>query len=262
MIDPYRFGTAGGDPATIFAGGDTGGLWDFTNAATLYADTARTTLATLDGPALGVTDLSGKGYHLDGAATVRRAGYLESGVAHRLGRTASGTLVGSTAGFTGYCAFRLASLTGSSGGDAHSALLGADRFNARVAQALVVTQPGQLFDLRFYGQFDNNDSTSGAVDISAGVDYYASVETTSTEITLRRNGVITGTPLTTVARTCSFHSNGGLWIGCDENGSASGPVFRRLAVGSRLYAALWINRPITTQERTDLNAWFANRAGL
>lgn len=266
MLDPYRFALVAA-PATIFGAGDTGGFWDFTNASTLFADTARTTPASLDGSVLGVADLSGKSYHLNGVATlIRRSGYLETGTSHLLGIPgASGRQVGGATGFTGYCAFRLASLTGSGeGGDPHSALIGADFQFYRVAQALHVLDSGLLYDARFYDQSASLfDQAGGAVNISAGVTYYASVETTTTEIALRRNGVISGTPVTTATRACSVHSvQSGLWIGCDANGSASGPVIRRVAVGSRLYAAFWINRPITTDERTTLDAWFAAVIGL
>jgi hypothetical protein len=45
-------------------------LWaDFTDASTLYADSARTTPATVGGPLLGVADKSGSGNHFTGVAT-------------------------------------------------------------------------------------------------------------------------------------------------------------------------------------------------
>lgn len=258
MIDPYRFGTAVlDDPATMFGAGDTGGFWDFTDAATLYADTARTTLASVDGPALGVTDKSGKGYHLNGNATVRKVGYVQAGASHRL-EIGSGLTVGSNIGFTAYIAFQASSVA------SDISLFGADISGARVAQALQVlaSVSSRFHCISFFGgssSFDQALSEVGAVAV-ANADTYAAVEVTTTSISLFKNGSNVGT-LATALRVNSTFASGYLGVGVDLLGTGS-TKFNHLPSGSRLYAALFINRPITAGERTGLNTWFANRAGL
>lgn len=60
-------------PADLFGSGQKGGWWDFNNPATLFSDTARTTLITASGQQVaGVTDLSGSGLHLSQSTSTRR----------------------------------------------------------------------------------------------------------------------------------------------------------------------------------------------
>lgn len=73
------------DPASLFGGSDEGYFFDISDLSTVFSDTARTTLASVDGPVKGVTDKSGKGHHLawvsGNTLTLRQSGsfyYLEA----------------------------------------------------------------------------------------------------------------------------------------------------------------------------------------
>lgn len=77
-----RFGktAAGFDPVTFWSG-QTGGFWNFADGANLWANTARTTPASVDGSVNGVTDLSGLGNHLTSASAypfTMKSGYCLS----------------------------------------------------------------------------------------------------------------------------------------------------------------------------------------
>lgn len=73
------------DPASLFGGSDEGYFFDISDLSTVFSDTARTTLASVDGPVKGVTDKSGKGHHMawvsGNTLTLRQSGsfyYLEA----------------------------------------------------------------------------------------------------------------------------------------------------------------------------------------
>ena len=63
-------------PADLFSSGQKGVWYDFSNPATLFSDTARTTLLTASGQQVaGIADLSGNGVHLQQATSTKRPVY-------------------------------------------------------------------------------------------------------------------------------------------------------------------------------------------
>ncbi len=241
------------DPASLFLGGIGGGYWDLTDPSTLFADAAFTTPAVLNGQVLGIRDLSGNARHLTGvsATVLRRSGFVEFPGTQVGLSTPGAAQVGSAAGWTTAIAFR----TDVVGAQNH--WLDADSQPTRVGQLFFIGAAAQQVSLAFNAGTPVvwGDDVNG--NILPGVDYASVSICTPTLLTMRRNKAVTAA--TVVASFPITNGSGRVGVGAAAGGTAN---FTQLPCKGRIYAALSINRVLTTQEISDLENWMYGKAGL
>jgi hypothetical protein len=237
------------NPVDLF--GATGGaLYDFTDPTTLFTDTTRTTLASLDGKVQGVSDISGKARHLSSASTtgiVRRTSGLEFQPAANLTLVTGTALTGSGAnGWTACMAIK------------PDAALGAYSWmDAELASFLVgrMLRTDTVYSARAYVLAVNYDASGGTV---AAVAQVVTVKAVQSVMIIRVNGVQVAT-VALGAGALAAQASGRICIGAAYNSSSNANAAK--AVGF-MYAALQINRGLTTTEMVSLEAWMAAKAGL
>jgi hypothetical protein len=221
----------------------------------LFSDTGRTTLALVDGPVTGITDLSGNGRHLQtptGNILRRAGGYLDFPGPPFIGfAPAAASQVGSLQGWTAAAAVRPdATLPLCRWMDASPALPD----NRAVAQAIVTTTSTYAVT---YVVTATQKAQAGTIPLVGNANVVLVNISTATTLTLRVNKVQDAQ--LTFAGTLAQFANGFFGVGAawTENTTQNqGPV------KGRMYAAFWINRPLTPAETTGLEAWMSAKAGL
>lgn len=247
-------GAAAFTPAALFGVGDTGGFWDFTDASTLFSDSARTTPATVGNQIQGVTDKSGTGRHLQtGSTTISmQAGYADfpGGVN---GFTVSTAQVGSaTQGY--FCIVAIRPVVG-----VEMAPIEADFGTPdRIAQALIIRATGDLSTLYFNSSGTSPVAFTATGAISSGIDYIVANQHDTAGGSLRVNRSVVASD--TASATPSVSVVGQIAIGSAWEGAGSSPGLRRYH--GRMYAAFWINRQPTGPELTALENWFGALIGI
>ncbi len=237
-------------PFSIFGPGDTGAFYDFTDSATVFADSARTTQSTVGGQIFGVTDKSGTGRHLSGAnagilrgqsAGIDYGSFPGSGI----GLVESGGQCGSSAGYYCIVACRPTTLTG-------AYLFDMDHSTQRVSQTI---NPASGVSTLVWNGSAVSFSASGGT-IVAGADVTISTLRTATAGDIRLNGTVVGTTAgtTTAATFTSLFALGSGWAGTSAANNAP--------FTGRIYAAFLLNRQPTATELAFLESWFAAKLPL
>jgi hypothetical protein len=267
------------DPTTFFAG-TTGGYYDLTLASSLWADSARTTPASVGGQVLGVTDLSGNGYHLSGTDTgmLRR----ETGGINRVefpgkaddfstytGLIVNGTAtMGSTASVSAMCLYKTSTLSPSA--SAQSLISSDQKFapggNIFITSAFGITNTTGYLYANFAvagasgGSHVLNSAVSGydtANKAAAGVASIASMVTRSGTAYLYNDGALVVSDADSSTYASKTQQGIGLGVGFNQT-SANGYA----AFQGDLYSAMIISRAITDAERFAIEAYMLAQAGM
>ena len=248
------------DVQALFAGGATGGLYDCTDAGTLWADAAMTTPASVNGVVRGITDLSGNGMHLTNTATtflLKNDGtrnYLECpGTAFLQAFTSANATLGSAAGYAFAACYRATDYSG------YMTVLAADRSLAYVSPGISTLSGADAGSIST--TFRKPPSSVWSVDETgsktAGLDVVASFRVNSSGGILRRDGAQTA-------------SASGVGVGASV---ASSPL--SLAAGfanasnnyfypfkGRIYCAMFVSSPPSDIGLQTIEAFFSARAVL
>jgi hypothetical protein len=248
---------SGFTPAGLFTGGTTGVFYDFTDPATLFSDTSRTTLSTVGGQIRGVTDKSGTGQHLSTASTtiLRQAGtkFNYASFPGNVDGFTVTTAVGSAAGFFWCVGVRPANVA-SATQCALEAQYGPS--TQAITQAATVGSSGLIQHLTFATDFTSVAASSANSLIVDATDYAISGYRTTTVT----KGRIDGVEVATAANTKNPNSNASapLIVGSGFRGTTTGNQVRW---NGRIYAALFVNRQLTAPELVDTEAWFMAHRG-
>lgn len=241
----------GGFNPVTFWSGYTGGFWDFTNPANLFADIALTTPATLDaaGGVIGVSDSSGNGTKLTQLAGgytnafTMRSGYCESYV----GGLQSAAVPAMTS-FTAIILVRPSSVIST------QALMDTDYGSGnRVSQNIIFDASSKMQTYIFGYGTPSTIMTSPT--LVAGTDYYASVAVDNSSADLRIGG--------TTQNTGAGGTVGGvpvpIGVGAAWAGTNTFPQVNPFS--GRIYCAAWINKKCTPTEIQDIGNYMNSLAG-
>lgn len=248
------------DPSDLFNNGENGGWYDPSDLSTLWQDTAGTTAVTTSGQSVArIDDKSGSGHHLTQATAASRPTYQTSGGLHWLDFDGTDDYLQETS-FT-------ASITDSGGALAVSSASNNAEKIGGLLEELVQGSSGDTgrniiyFDTRATPRRIANyapDSTGGTVDRLIDLD--AEIDSTAKVFIFNSDGTSGSAYLdnvqqgSTVSTTAAFPSTTKITIGRQ----AAGPSYH----DGKLYGALILDRALTTQERSDLNTWLSDKAGI
>lgn len=253
LLNPFRF-AAGGAPSDLsdvqsLYSGYNGGFYNFTDPSTLWADTSRTTPATVGGYVRGVTDLSGNGLHLSTSSTDRfvleQAGsqyYVRciGGSGTSAFVTATGVL-GSSSGHSQIAFYR-------AGGHTQAmALVAADNSSARLTQGITLNT-GATYGAITSTYFDVSTIThtvSESTSRIAGRDHLASVVVTTAGGQAWIDGGLVST-LVDAQTLGASNSSARLTVAGSELGTPT-PT-SQIFVGA-LYVVGLIGRPLSDSQR-------------
>ena len=255
----YGIGTGGAiftwTPLALFQAGGVGGYYDFSRADTLFSNSGFTVPATVGGQIQGVLDLSGGAHHLTTALTniIRQANYATfagSTFPLQCGSFAASAAAGNTKG----CAFRPNS------GAVTQGLIAVDRDSAcnQPTGAMYIDSTGVAVVADFFGSSCAQKAVgSGPASIVGGNDYAAIGRyQPSLQSTIIVNNVESVVAYAAVSPTATSATIG---LGAQYYGTTA---LQYVPYSGRMYAAVFINRPITDVERTNLNIWLRLKAGL
>lgn len=246
-------------PAGLFGGGDTGAFFDFTSAATLFSDTARTTLATVGGQVRGITDLSGTGRHLQTVSTTILR-QQDTGVDYV-------DFPGAVEGFVGVDGplnsssgmFSIVSIRPTTP-SVQGNVLDMEQPRSgqpKVGQTLLIGAPPNF--IPFSSCWDNTSAVQDAAFNLSGTQFTSGVKATmaseklASSIDIRLNGTVINTN-SSITTPSAVNTLNGFAVGSGYAGTSSANFRQYLG---RIYAVLFINRVLTSTEQSNLQTWFA-----
>jgi len=240
--------SAGFNPVDFWTG-QTGGFWDFTDGANLFADASLTTPATLNaaGGVLGVADLTGNGTKLTQVtgftnAFTMRSGYCESYI--------GGLSTASVPSMTAYTAIILVRPTVV---NSNQALMDTDYGSSNRISQNIIFSSGSVMQSYVFG-FSSPNIYMPSPTLVASTDYYASVATDNSGANLR----IGGTTYTSGSGTVGGAAVP-IAVGAAYAGTNTYPQVNPFS--GRIYCAAWINKKCTPAEIADIGAYMNTLAG-
>jgi len=237
------------NPVTFWSG-QTGGFWDFTDSANLFADVTLTTPATLNaaGGVLGVADLTGNGTKLTQVSGYTNAFTMRSGYCESYVGGLSTASVPAMSSFTAIILVRPSSVTST------QALMDTDYGNSnRISQNIIFDASSKMQTYIFGYPAPPYTMTTPTLVVST--DYYASVAVDSNDADLRVGG--------TTYNTAAGGGVGGvavpIAVGAAYAGTNTRPMINPFT--GRIYCAAWINKKCTPTEIADIGAYMNTLAG-
>lgn len=233
------------DPV-VFWTGQTGGFWNFADAANLWSNTARTTPASIDGSVNGVTDLSGLGNHLTSASAYPFT--MKSG--HCLANQDGAMITINVISMGLYTSFAL--VRTNTMGTAQSVVDSDYGTGNRVSQNLYITSSNVLGSYIF--GYSSPSVIMPSPTLVTATDYYASVAVNNSSADLRIAG-------STYNSGTGGTLAGGLApvaIGASFGGTLT-PQFQDFT--GRIYCAGWIGKKCTLSEIQDIGNYMNTLAG-
>jgi len=241
--------SAGFNPVDFWAG-QTGGFWDFTDPANLFADTSLTTPATLNaaGGVLGVADLTGNGTKLTQVSSYTNAFTMRSGYCESYVGGLSTASVPSMSAYTALILVRPATVT------ATEALMDTDYGSSnRISQNIIFTS-SSLMQTYIFG-YGSPSTVMSSPTLVVSTDYFASVAVDSADANLR----IGGTTQNTGAGGTPGGTTVPIAVGAAYAGTNTYPGINPFT--GRIYCAAWINKKCSPAEIAEIGAYMNTLAG-